>query len=660
MKSIINLVILSICLAQEPLQDGEPQPENQSKTEKRSQANERSKTEQQTSTNPSVPVCKPETNTNANPLTSVKKPAATILTVVDPIDQEVSLQIRRLLWICLNFTEINLRPGFAEQCANHSKHLKTLSIDSKAFLDIVQLLEKELGKENQLQIEIELRNLVTEFALDKDFKNLSKIPDEIRSQIRSDLVELQPKGIKLADEMKRDAFLELTRENPLAETWPLKKQRERRSNSFHEKQDELINGGQKFLDLKHLLETTPRFKSRTVEPSPMKVEMNSTDFGLMAIQALELLRKKVVSLTHLQRLRSEKNPDSKRKIEVLNELHTAGYTQEDLVPLSPLEKMRAMVEIPKRHRTRQKLISDLYQIARHDSVADALANGSLQEALWAAERTNSESGKKFRDELISEMTRTLDQAKADENAFKGASENSILTFPSGLKGIFKPYPKNLSERLLAERDNRYGEVLAYKLDQALGLHRVPLTTEIDYKGRLGSLQLMVEHASTPAQVNHLAWAQDGFGATSYEALAFDFLIDDIERMRNPGNILKLNHAWNYDVLIDNAKAFAPAGVDLWKRFLKKSENVKKLIPESLEDRLTMIKKLETLRARLPQIKEEMKAFHDDPVVSKCVEEFLPVKINALIQLYQNPKFDIHGYIKPHIERMNPVCSDLKN
>ncbi len=151
------------------------------------------------------------------------------------------------------------------------------------------------------------------------------------------------------------------------------------------------------------------------------------------------------------------------------------------------------------------------------------------------------------DQIEADLRATLSNGAIKKiEKFKLAnSESYLITFESGLIGIFKPQQK---------RNNWQAEVLAYALDQRLGMNMVPVTVERKiklgfFRGEAnGSLQLFLPGMQPSERVPYRLLSLPRIESVM---TAFDFLIGNHDRS---GNFFGLNERV---VLGDNGDGFMP-------------------------------------------------------------------------------------------------------
>lgn len=170
----------------------------------------------------------------------------------------------------------------------------------------------------------------------------------------------------------------------------------------------------------------------------------------------------------------------------------------------------------------------------------------LQEAAWTWRR----AGDKARAQtLVDKVKHELQHGEVVSRVAVGAptSHAELITFASGMQAIWKKYDPGLIYSHFAR------EVLAYGVDEVLGLDLVPVTVTRTLEGQRGSLQYFIKDARrgsiAPSYPNHARPYTQG-----YETLwLLDYLIANKDRhgsnhLFRPGNHL---------VAIDNSMIFWP-------------------------------------------------------------------------------------------------------
>lgn len=180
----------------------------------------------------------------------------------------------------------------------------------------------------------------------------------------------------------------------------------------------------------------------------------------------------------------------------------------------------------------------------------------------------------------------------------GQFNGQYVVFEDGTEGVWKP---NVFWRGTANR-----EVMAYEVDQYLGMNAVPTTVMKKYKGKSGSVQLRV----TSLRDDAIPETQPN------ETGAFDYLITNFDR--HAGNSLQA--ADGSLVAIDHGLSMA-ASVDMQNVYLlrKFKENVQKL-HSTTQQRVNLEK---TLTVNDTKTLEEIKTL-------KNVESAIQLQINSFV------------------------------
>jgi len=175
----------------------------------------------------------------------------------------------------------------------------------------------------------------------------------------------------------------------------------------------------------------------------------------------------------------------------------------------------------------------------------------------------------------------LGQFTAEEQAEYEKWEDFLLTAKvveskqmSKSEGVTTPYVLTLEkdgvqrqalwkdvfgERVGGFKESWKGEIAAYKLSRALGLHMVPVTVEREFKGNRGSCQIWVDSWSNLENIIKKKLNPPGIQAMHFARKlclqrAFDNLVYNVDRHRR--NYLVMED-WRM-ILIDHSRAFGTA------------------------------------------------------------------------------------------------------
>lgn len=181
----------------------------------------------------------------------------------------------------------------------------------------------------------------------------------------------------------------------------------------------------------------------------------------------------------------------------------------------------------------------------------------FQEAAWLLQQIGERSlYKSLEQKIFAELSQgsivKVEEFKADTNI----SEIYLVTFESGLKGLFKPDPKYWTKKnqINAPNANIHAEVMAYQFARELEVVQVPVTVLRTINNVQGSLQAFVDFKLPPigggwepkydTQVNYkkqvqreiFAWTD----AQRKDMEMFDFIIQNFDR--HVGN----SQEWNFE------------------------------------------------------------------------------------------------------------------
>ena len=186
-------------------------------------------------------------------------------------------------------------------------------------------------------------------------------------------------------------------------------------------------------------------------------------------------------------------------------------------------------------------------------IAAMMNANELQEAAWAMRS----AGMKGRAATLEQF---IESALANERPVSmvplggGVSESFLVTFESGIVGVWKPNTSGIA--------NHGNEIGAYRISRAMGGDLVPVTVEraLTYTPshlggsgpvtQVGSLQYYVKDSASGITLGR------GPRRVAPELQTFDFVIGNTDRFHNPGNWVEL--PGGRKIAIDHGLAFNPS------------------------------------------------------------------------------------------------------
>ncbi len=199
---------------------------------------------------------------------------------------------------------------------------------------------------------------------------------------------------------------------------------------------------------------------------------------------------------------------------------------------------------------------------------ELMARGQYQRAVWRLRTIGQSVPAQRLESWIDRDVLRDDDVEKSSPLGGGFTTTTILTFPYGVRGVYKPAPASFFS-LQGFRDSVAGnfksEVAAYRMDRLLDLNLVPLTKEVTLAKGRGSLQYFVNKTTSgrlmvEVDMNHPIragkWSlPSGRAAHPKDVKMFDWLISNWDRnldnylLSNDGRFILIDHGCSFEASI---------------------------------------------------------------------------------------------------------------